>query len=737
MSESIQYPYLEVLADQFQDEGMARRYLAALDPNASAFSFRTFDDNSDRNHASLTRTFNGSFDELASTLIRLNSLGAGVFVTVNETDLKGGKRENITRARAFWQEDDEGQKALIEGPHIPQPSIVVKTSQSGERSKYHRYWKIKDGDCEGFQVAHQDIMNVMVERYGSDKNAKDLARILRVPGFFHSKYSNDPEKSQDGTPFLVELEWGRDTALTFDEAFEAFGRSEVATLPVAYHTSLPSAGYFETLTDQQIIEIKSAVAKTPVDLGAEKSYQPWVDMGMSLHRVPGGFDIWKEWSEESSHWNENEFMSTWASFGKSGGPERSYRSIFTVAENDHGWINPARGGVAVEEKILTDDRTMDSFFDSKVTTVTLDMIRAKPVARASLQGMFPLRCTTALCAQGGAGKTTVLVHKAAEIIAEHGVEVLVISAEDEVEDYVTKIHNLVYTHPYAANEATIADRFHVMDMRGTGVRLVEGTTIFKPSQAGKEISKLISERLPNVGLIIVETLSRMSGGETNEHFESCVSACDQIAVENNAAVVLVHHTGKTQAREEMNDIYFGRGGSTLGDNTRSFISILKVKQKEADALNLDVTPEAVERGHVIQVEHVRMSYAPRVPAEYFQLSPGVSHGIVLKPLEAKELTSSDELAMILEREKQQEDAARGKVKELIKASGGRYPKRDFEKETQKKIGINQGSGKELLVQMIEEGAIEEISIKVGRQNKLYLVIPGESADYDRLKEGSR
>jgi hypothetical protein len=41
-------------------------------------------------------------------LSHLNEQGAGIFVTVNETDGKGRKRENITRVRAVWQEDDDG-----------------------------------------------------------------------------------------------------------------------------------------------------------------------------------------------------------------------------------------------------------------------------------------------------------------------------------------------------------------------------------------------------------------------------------------------------------------------------------------------------------------------------------------------------------------------------------------------------------------------------------------------------
>ena len=32
----------------------------------------------------------------------------------------------------------------------------------------------------------------MIESYGSDPNAKDLSRVLRVPGFLHRKDKNKP-----------------------------------------------------------------------------------------------------------------------------------------------------------------------------------------------------------------------------------------------------------------------------------------------------------------------------------------------------------------------------------------------------------------------------------------------------------------------------------------------------------------------------------------------------------------
>ena len=117
----------------------------------------------------------------AAELINLHDAGAGVYVTVNQTDGSGRKRENITAVRAVWQEDDDG------GEHtFPlKPSMVIETSPG----HHHRYWLV-DGEWPTDEQGRSDfasVMGRMVETYGSDKNAKDISRVLRVPGFLHRK----------------------------------------------------------------------------------------------------------------------------------------------------------------------------------------------------------------------------------------------------------------------------------------------------------------------------------------------------------------------------------------------------------------------------------------------------------------------------------------------------------------------------------------------------------------------
>ncbi len=71
------------------DLHQARRFLRLLDPEAAEFTFQTFGEGRSKDAAELRCIRHGSFDKLAEELVALNNSGTGIFVTVNETDLKG------------------------------------------------------------------------------------------------------------------------------------------------------------------------------------------------------------------------------------------------------------------------------------------------------------------------------------------------------------------------------------------------------------------------------------------------------------------------------------------------------------------------------------------------------------------------------------------------------------------------------------------------------------------------
>jgi len=171
------------------DLSQTRRFLKRLAPQAEAFTFQTSGDSEQvKRERGFARTLHGAFDKLAPQLERLNARGAGVFVTINETDGKGRKKANIARVRAVFA-DFDGNAPSVEAAPIP-PHIRIQSSRPG---KEHWYWLVADMPLDRFTP----IQAAIAQALGSDSSVKDLSRVMRLPGFYHMK---DPKN-----PVLVEI----------------------------------------------------------------------------------------------------------------------------------------------------------------------------------------------------------------------------------------------------------------------------------------------------------------------------------------------------------------------------------------------------------------------------------------------------------------------------------------------------------------------------------------------------
>lgn len=91
----------------------AVQFLQALAPSAKSFTFQAFDD-SPAKRPDLAAIRHGSLEECDAWLSAQNDAGAGIFVTINETDLKGRKASNIVRCRAVWADFDDGRPDTVD-----------------------------------------------------------------------------------------------------------------------------------------------------------------------------------------------------------------------------------------------------------------------------------------------------------------------------------------------------------------------------------------------------------------------------------------------------------------------------------------------------------------------------------------------------------------------------------------------------------------------------------------------
>ena len=199
------------------DGDMARRFLDLLDPDHDQFLFAAGDDNQARAKASLKAGKppwadhrHGSIDAQLKWLNEQQAQGWGIFTTVQR---KRRLAKNVAVIRAVWHEwDTAAPRPAFELP----PSLVVESSVGVDTNgeifpRLHHYWFVDPEHPISAEDFH-GLMECMVETHGSDPDAKDLARVLRLPGSWHQK----------GDPHQVKIVGGCHARYGRDELIKAF-----------------------------------------------------------------------------------------------------------------------------------------------------------------------------------------------------------------------------------------------------------------------------------------------------------------------------------------------------------------------------------------------------------------------------------------------------------------------------------------------------------------------------------
>jgi hypothetical protein len=180
------------------DRDEAERFLTALDPRTKQFTFQTFDDDKERREARkkskqrdpLAKVLHGTLAQHGNTLVKLNQKGAGIFVTINKTDLQGRTYEHMTGIRSVFADLDGSPLEPVVSKGL-KPHIVTETSPG----RFHTYWRVDLNlldevrnlkDMEQVVEQFSGVQNAIAERYGGD-DVHDLPRVMRLPGFVHRK----------------------------------------------------------------------------------------------------------------------------------------------------------------------------------------------------------------------------------------------------------------------------------------------------------------------------------------------------------------------------------------------------------------------------------------------------------------------------------------------------------------------------------------------------------------------
>ncbi|MDG1369257.1 MAG: DUF5906 domain-containing protein [Paracoccaceae bacterium] len=318
------------------DWDQAQKFLECLDCNATSWTFQTFHDNYDRKTAlgydSLAKVFNGTLSEHWDALTQASNNGAGVFVTINETDGKGRKARNIKRVRAVFVDTDG---ADIEPIKDAEPHILVESSGGN----FHAYWLVDDAPLESFKPAQK----TMIEAWGTDKSITDLPRVMRLPGFPHQKVNE--QKGLTGKQFMVKIvedntTLGRDAWSARKAKIDKLNPTpaDLPAPPVMNDDASP-------VDEINIADVKAPLIIEPSRIekalsalpAADLPYGEWIIVGMALcHQFGGsdeGFQLWDQWSQDDPRYaGKSDLTGRWSKFGEGSDDPVTFRSVLAMAK---------------------------------------------------------------------------------------------------------------------------------------------------------------------------------------------------------------------------------------------------------------------------------------------------------------------------------------------------------------------------------------------------------------------
>lgn len=134
----------------------------------------------------------GTLSEVSQSLDWYNSQGYGIFLTINELDGNGRKRENVVKIRAHFTDSDADHDWSVyhamRAWEIP-PTFSVITSPG----KHHEYWIVDPYSAYGDGIGKfETIQQKLIALWKSDPPVWDGPRVMRVPGTANMKNPASP-----------------------------------------------------------------------------------------------------------------------------------------------------------------------------------------------------------------------------------------------------------------------------------------------------------------------------------------------------------------------------------------------------------------------------------------------------------------------------------------------------------------------------------------------------------------
>jgi hypothetical protein len=542
------------------DRAEAERFLALLDPDVTGFTFQTFDDVKDRKDKSITRIMHGSLGQCWKRLCTLNAKGAGVYVTVNQTNLKGRASTDVERVRCVFQEDDHGYS----GEYPLAPSLVAESSPG----KAHRYWLTDWPADDQWRADFASCMRRMVESYGSDASAKDISRVLRLPGFLHQK----------GAPHLVRIVEAPGRRYSREQIVAAFPPVADAARKANGEGDDPFSTFADALREPPSLE-KLAAALNAIPNNPDTSRDDWVKIGLALHCATGGsedgFSLFDQWSQLWEGYDADNTWDFWDTAKPRGDitagtlfkmayeANPNWRDGITEAPNAEA-TKPRKSRLVLVRGTDVVMRPMDWIWPGHLLRGGQELLTGVPAIGKSQVQCCYVACSTA-CIPWPDGSAPLTAP----------VNVIMVTAEDTLDQ--TSVPRLV---------AAGADLSMVRFIKG--IRRDNKDRQFMLGEDLYELELAIRE-IGNVGLVCIDPITAFMGGKMDSHktteVRSQLGPLKDLAERTNVAFSTITHPAKNAGPRAIDHFIGSQAFIAAGR-----IGHVCVEEVEADEMTGKKTP---------------------------------------------------------------------------------------------------------------------------------------------------
>ena len=606
---------MSVLADATasatpHDKAAAAAFLAALAPTARQFTFQLFSDD-DRGYAEIVH---GTLEEVWPKVLSLNTTerGVGVFVTINETDLRGRRVENIIRPRALFA-DADGPDQIQQTRDTSceagaTPTMVVLTSPG----RAHFYWCCDDVPREQFS----ELQGALIGKLGTDPAVKDLPRVMRLPGTLHLK---DPKAPSKVTLLISGQRWklpdlSAQLALSLAPSSNR-AKPDFGSLPPADRGRLArmfGADYFSALHDlyagieTNIEEIRSAAAALrPTTIAAEPD---WVKFARGMAHEAAVYSAQAEelWlvldttSTAAPGYNQVENRRRWERYIDEAFNHRApltIATVFSMARKD-GWTgwSPLAGNPGVNS--FTSAGNLNAGAGTPVPLSSGLRVSFSGIShRAWLYGIdLVVGEITVLASPGGVGKSSLAIGMCAAVatgkrlldeqIYGKNLSALYINAEDSRIEMQRRVWAFSLQHGLAEQDL---DRFLLLGaddwqtQRISFLRTDRGASVVDGDGIAF-LDTLLADSRPDV-VVIDPLVAFCGGGNLNDNavMSLVMRGLKRLANKFKCAILVLHHTRKGGDLSSAEAI---GGASAIVNLARRAIMAVPMSSEEAPKLGV-------------------------------------------------------------------------------------------------------------------------------------------------------